>query len=523
MRWTVLVLWAVAAAAPCGTVAYSRLGFRGAAEHGVFAADLDGDGAQDLMALGRGRISVYRGRRGQPYPKTPEVVMTGSAGYFADVADVHPAPGQELVIITASGVSCFVQRQGRFVPEPVAVLEDCDTILSLPLLRGAVKHVSFASVDCLPWNFAFDADGDGDDDLLVAHGDGTDVYLQGEPGKFAEPVRLRLFPLIFHSTMGAREAKALGGAQTGQVRVVFEMRPVERRDVNGDGNADLFCPPVRRGDFVIAEAIWFAQKIDGGGFDPIPATLPAGFTLGADRTRRDVNGDGRLDRIAEENSMDDPFNITTRVRYFLADAQGRIPSEPTHTVVGQNILVHTDLPVHDFNGDGALDFAMLKTDISATQVAKWMRQSFGKIDGKLNFYLFDRDDNRYPRYPSWSKDVRMRFKVDLQDVMVGGVWERYLSTMVRFAGDYNGDGRPDLLIRERTHAIAIYLNTGDRGEPYPRRPDIVLDELPMFGGLDVADLNGDGADDLILSAPHPLFSRASLRPEVIAVYVSRRP
>ena len=54
--------------------------------------------------------------------------------------------------------------------------------------------------------------------------------------------------------------------------------------------------------------------------------------------------------------------------------------------------------------DGALDFAMFKTDISVTEVAKWVRQSFGKIDGDLNFYFFNRTLNRYGNRPGAESD-----------------------------------------------------------------------------------------------------------------------
>ena len=515
MTRVALIVMCLSAAASAGSVTYQPLTFGGEAENGVFAADVDGDGTQDLVALGHGRISVYRGRKGAtpPYPERPETVLTGGTAYFADVADVAPEPGLELVVITARGVSCYVQKDGAYVTTPRPLIE-CETILSLPLLRGAIDDMAFASADVLPWNFAFDADGDGRDDVLVPHGNGTDLYLATAPGKFAKPIRLRLFPLIFHGNLAGLEADDIAGHHVSPVQIEFVIRDILRRDVNGDGTLDLACRGMRG-----APAVWFAQK-HSGGFDPIPASLPRDFHAVPDRTMVDINGDGRLDRIAEENRLDDPFNIKTHVRYWLADAAGNLPKDPT-TISDQNILVHAPLPVHDFDGDGALDFAMFKTDITATEVAKWVRQSFGKIDGRLNLYLFDRRANRYDRRPAYTKDIRMRFQVDLQDVMIGGVWERYLSTMMRFEGDYNGDGRLDLLVRDETHRIAIYFNTGKRDRLFGDDPDIVLDDLPMFGGLEVDDLNGDGCADLILSAARMPFTVAR-RANVIAVYISQR-
>ena len=505
------MLWCAAAVGQGASVTYQPLSFGGQAGNGVFAEDVDGDGTRDLIALGRGRISVYRGRRGRvpPYPTTPETVVTGSVAYFADVADVLPAPGKELVVLTAKGVSCYAQRDGKYEAASRRLIE-CDTLMSLPLLRGVMARVAWATVDVLPWNFAFDADGDGRDDVLVPHGGGTNLYLQTAPGQFAKPITLPLFPLVYHSGTVDLKAGGLGDHTATPVRLELLVRKIQRRDVNGDGKLDLACGE-----------LWFAQK-HAGGFDPVPATVPGGAQAVPSRQVVDINADGQMDRIAEENALDDPFNIITRVRYFLTGADGALPSSPTGTIAGQNILVHTALPVHDFNGDKALDFAMLKTDITATDVGKWVRQSFGEIDGDLNFYLFDRGRNRFPRRPAYTKKIRMRFKVDLQDVMMGGVWERYLGSMMRFEGDYNGDGRLDLLVREGTHKIAIYFNTGDRTDLFPRKPDVVLDDLPMFSGLEIDDLNGDGASDLILSTGRSPFGPSFGRSDVIAVYISQR-
>ena len=56
---------------------------------------------------------------------------------------------------------------------------------------------------------------------------------------------------------------------------------------------------------------------------------------------------------------------------------------------------------------GKQDFVLFRTDLSAAQVTKWIRQAFGKIDGKLNFFLFDARTGRYPTRPSVSKSVNI--------------------------------------------------------------------------------------------------------------------
>ena len=511
MTRCLLAVWIAAATAGAGAT-FQRLGLAGGqAENGIFAADLDGDGKPELIGLGRGRISIYRAstQGGKPYPDPPQTLRTRSAAYFADVADVHPAKGKELVVLTPTGVACFVHEGGRYAPGTLDLLR-CKTLLTARPVRGAIELAALlGNTAVMPWNFAFDATGDGRDDLVVPHGDGTDVYVQTQPGKFAAATTLPLFPFVQHTTNSEVKANGLGGLKTPQVSIWLTLRCVERRDVDRDGRPDL-----------VWGRYWFAQK-DKGSFDPNPQLLPH-FRMRPQKGHvGDINGDGRPDQIVEENKYDDPLNISTHVRVYLADKDGDIPTEPVQTIVSQNILVHTPLPVHDFNNDGALDFAMFKTDITITEVAKWVRQSFGKIDGDLRLWYFDRASNRYGRRAAYEKPIRMRFKLDLMEAMGGLVWERYLSTMMRFEGDYDADGRLDLLVRETTRSIAIYLNTGDPDRLFPKRPDILLEGVPPFGGLLIEDLNGDGASDLILNTPASPVGHAK-RSNIIAVYISQR-
>ncbi len=74
-------------------------------------------------------------------------------------------------------------------------------------------------------------------------------------------------------------------------------------------------------------------------------------------------------------------------------------------------------------------------------------------------------------------------------------------------GDFNGDGRPDLvqLGLDSDHLkAAVFYNTGDSARPFHEKPDDLLDLgtgiSPIRDGPTVGDFTGDGIDDLIVGA-----------------------
>jgi hypothetical protein len=498
--------------ARAGEVRFQRIDLGGWADFGIFAEDVDDDGLRDILSFGYGRVAIFRAQKGDPptFPKEPELLRTGTIGYFADVADVLPAKGKELLLLTPTGVMAYIQEDGRYAPRPMQLLE-CETLLTTQPARGAVAMSAFRAVKVLPWNFAFDVNGDGRDDLLIPHGGGTDVRLQTKPGTFGDPTVLPLLPVLFNQAPVRGSADYLSGLRAQTMTIELHVRETEARDVNGDGKRDL-----------VWSTWWFAQKLDGT-FDPTPAELPPeqhALRAPENVVVVDINGDGRLDRIEAEHSFDDPLNIASQVRYWLADDRGTA-GDPNGTIAGPNILVDKpDVPVRDFNGDGAQDFVLFRTDLSASQVASWIRQAFGKIDGTLNFFLFDRERNRYDRSPSVRKDLHISFSLPINEVIAGFVWVRYLGTMIRLEGDFNGDGKPDLMVRDRNTRVSIYHNIGG-DDLFPRKPHLQIVDMPEFAGLDLDDLNGDGASDLILYSGFDSMQHDARTGHVIAVYISQ--
>jgi len=144
----------------------------------------------------------------------------------------------------------------------------------------------------------------------------------------------------------------------------------------------------------------------------------------------------------------------------------------------------------DFDTDGDLDLVTHSSDVFRGGVRETVSRLLTSRDVEHRIAVRLQDGNgRFSQTP----DVRGRFKLRLEAPLSQsrrGWWNGALC----LPGDFNGDGRCDVAVRNRPRQVAVYLC---RGAEFEETPAATI-RLPEDSFFIPADLNVDGRSDLLL-------------------------
>ena len=209
----------------------------------------------------------------------------------------------------------------------------------------------------------------------------------------------------------------------------------------------------------------------------------------------DLNHDGKVDLIKTVGISESSFvpgvpSSKVLASTYMADEHGKIPNEPQQVFRKNDFNV--TLPVVDVDGDGFLDLVLFYRHMDSREdVTKMVTAKQLDYNLRFHFYL---PGIGFPKQATCQHDVA--FHLD-RDELMGWIGHENYEAYVKLGGDFSGDGRTDLLVRERDDEISAYFFIS-REKGFSPKPDLRFNCPEQIDGWKVEDMNHDGVNDLIV-------------------------
>jgi hypothetical protein len=287
--------------------------------------------------------------------------------------------------------------------------------------------------------------------------------------------------------LAASQAGAQGFQVAPTIAIASGVSAVAVADVNGDGNPDMVV--------VGGSVNVFLGNGDGTFQAPISYAI-AGSSIAI----ADLNGDGKPDLVV---------GTSTGVAILLGMGNGKFQTAFTYTVAAGQVVIG------DFNGDGKLDVitsggtVLLGKGNGTFQLGPRFSPTGSSVaagdfngDGKLDLVVNDGLGN----LTVLTGNGNGTFQAD----RANGFFDVYPSAGIAVA-DFNNDGRLDLAVSiggdqsslDPETSVSVLLGNGGGG--FTSAASVGFDQF--FGGsttIATGDFNGDGKPDLVVTRPEGL-------------------
>ncbi|HTS67720.1 MAG TPA: FG-GAP-like repeat-containing protein, partial [Terriglobia bacterium] len=440
----------------------------------IAVGDFNGDGKPDLAVVNSydGTVSILLGKADATFlPHVDYALGSMSQVYSVVAGDFNGDRRLDLAVTLSTGLSYEVaillgNGDGTFTKPAILTLD------GFP--RGIVVG-DFNNDGKIDLGFAEATGGGGTGvaALLLGNGDGTfqpsnDFPLPGAPSMVAAADLNNdgnLDLIVAGGTSNTFSVLLGNGNGTFQPYVNYSTSGAVNQlvvvDLNGDNKPDLVVPATAYGQ----TGFWIFLGLGDGTFQA-PVNVTAGGNTVATLAAGDFNGDGKLDLVFTTSTYQ---AAVTDV--LLGNGDGTFPSQPILAGAAASVLA-----TGDFNGDGKLDLAYIPAPYYGIDSIGIM---LGNGDGTFSL----RTD-----------------------------YATAASPMAAVAGDFNGDGKPDLAVpinngQFNPGAVSVFINNGDGTFQPPVNYSIGNPPQAIVAG----DFNGDGIPDLaVVNTGNPQQSVVSI-------------
>ncbi len=373
---------------------------------------------------------------------------------WVSLLDVDPRPGLELVMSTSTGVVYSCEVGGLFELERHALLQTNQILTNAPLL--------------VPWR----NDRGWTNPLISVVTSGEAVTYSRSPSyQWLAKQAVPLHGKVVAWEVGrdpSWELESWSAGQTPSQAVLL------REQFRAESEKSPREPPPE--NETIAKIIEDMKKT--------AVTSPPASE------RIDLDRDGRTDLVVWRVTGRTDFR--TDLYIFLRGPDGKLPLQPNQVLHCRGLPIPLGsmehwLPVHDLNGDGVAELVLLefKTNVHSAS---------GLIETALSHGLKWGLATRTFHNGAFSRDAEASVPVTLilpAEVLNG--WPIFVD------GDFNGDGRLDLLVRRTDTLWDVFTSTTD-GTWFS--PQIAFTfNTPMNGYMEITDVSGDGLSDVVWHEP----------------------
>lgn len=433
----------------------------------VLAQDLDGDGKLELVASytkgfgkdARARLAVFYNNEGS-YPASPDIdIQFPKDACVFDVGDLDNNGIAEL----------FIFRKWQIDSVPLSKTGAGKTTMILKKGSG----IMFPNPEgVVPYeNLVRDWNGDGGNALALPDYGRLRFYIPNDGGQLSAAQALAIQPRGSISTSGTDNPGQRGyQLQSGQTFPALFISPegISPRKLIAAFEQDVwyhedFAEKGRRFNFPI---ITEKEKRDGN--------------MNVTTRVMDLDGDGYPEVILNKygGSL---RGFYSEVLIYKGKVDG-FESTPCYklSVDGFTPMVQ----FWDIDNDGHKDMVISVVDIGLAQIARMMLSQTAKVQFKV--YKCRGSGNVYGESPDMTR--KMTYRIETEPRV------RFVGFTPDFGGDYNGDGKNDLVMAH-SKGFGVWINKG--GLKFTDGPDHTM-ELAPTDTYRMADLNGDKKCDIYL-------------------------
>jgi hypothetical protein len=445
--------------------------------------DFDGDNLDDIVVIDEPNLVFFFQDRKHGFPKDPHLIYSlGDEPSVIWPAKLGNSAGKKILLMAHDGVSTLTYAdratrpsKERIISQNTLVPEDCEipTIIFLALSANAAKE--FPSI-------------------FVPTESGLEVWQYDKKWHYS------------HSLENIPEAQ-IWGPYEGLGYAKQYWLSMNIADLNSDGLDDVVVCNNNKG--IITYDV-YPQTTDGT-FGPKPSqSFRDEWDWRSWVSLTDINKDGNVDFI-KNTWLQGPWFLPgtysgkVLVRILLSEANGTMPDEPTF-VFRKNDWT-SSMPIVDLDGDGFQDIVLGyglmrgREDIKKSMTAQ-------RIDHYLRIHFYD--SGGYNDRPDCQKDLAIH--IGHHGVHLSISRRHYLQTQMSVAGDFDGDGDHDLLVKDEEDRASVYFFIS-RKKGFSKRPDMYFDNIERVEQLIADDLNKDGISDLVVIGP---------KKDVFKVFLSKR-